>query len=56
MKYILVTGAYGGMGRETTKLLAEKGFTVFALDRKTECAQKNIIPITADVKIGRAHV
>lgn len=49
MKYILVTGAYGGMGRETTKLLAEKGFTVFALDRKTECAQKNIIPITADV-------
>ena len=49
MKYILVTGAYGGMGRETTKLLAEKGFTVFALDKKTECAQKNIIPITADV-------
>ncbi len=49
MKYILVTGAYGGMGRKTAELLAEKGFTVFALDRKTECAQKNIIPIEVDI-------
>ena len=49
MKYILVTGAYGGMGRKTTEFLAEKGFTVFALDQKTECAQKNIIPIQADI-------
>ena len=49
MKYILVTGAYGGMGRKTTQALAEKGFTVFALDKKTEDAQKNIIPIQADI-------
>ncbi|MBQ3489254.1 MAG: SDR family NAD(P)-dependent oxidoreductase [Clostridia bacterium] len=49
MKYILVTGACGGMGRKTAEALAEKGFTVFALDRKTETAQKNIIPIQADI-------
>ena len=49
MKYILVTGAYGGMGQKTTQFLAEKGFTVFALDQKTECAQENIIPIQADI-------
>lgn len=49
MKYILVTGAYGGMGRKTAEALAKKGFTVFALDRKTEGAQKNIIPIEADI-------
>lgn len=49
MKYILVTGAYGGMGRKTAELLAERGFTVFALDRKTESARGNIIPIQADI-------
>ena len=49
MKYILVTGAYGGMGRKTVNLLAEKGFTVFALDRKTECGEENVIPIEADI-------
>ena len=34
MKYVLVTGAYGGMGYKTVKQLASKGFTVFALDKK----------------------
>jgi NAD(P)-dependent dehydrogenase (short-subunit alcohol dehydrogenase family) len=37
------------MGRKTTQALAEKGFTVFALDKKTESVQKNIIPIQADI-------
>ena len=49
MKYILVTGAYGGMGRKTAEALAEKGYTVFALDCKTESPQKNMIPIKADL-------
>jgi len=49
MKYILVTGAYGGMGKKAAQLFAEKGFTVFALDQKTERARKNIIPIQADI-------
>ena len=49
MKDILVTGAFGGMGRPTTEALARNGFTVFALDRKVEESGKNIIPVQADV-------
>ena len=33
MKYVVITGAYGGMGYKTTMMLASKGFTVFALDK-----------------------
>ena len=33
MKYALVTGAAGGMGKATVKKLVENGYTVFALDK-----------------------
>ena len=36
MKYVLVTGAYGGMGYSVVKTLAKNGFTVFALDKKVK--------------------
>ena len=49
MKSILVTGAYGGMGRATVELLRERGFRVFALDRKVEAPKENVIPIAADI-------
>lgn len=49
MKYILITGAGGGMGRETAKLFASEGYTVFALDKSASEATENIIPIQADV-------
>ena len=49
MKDILVTGAYGGMGRATVSALAEKGFRVFTLDRKVGDKEQNIIPIEADI-------
>lgn len=49
MKYILITGAYGGMGRKTTELLKEKGYCVFALDRVTGAAEENVIPLQADI-------
>lgn len=49
MKYILVTGAYGGMGSATVKMLSERGFCVFALDKRAGGAGKNIIPIEADI-------
>ncbi len=49
MKYILVTGAYGGMGKETVNALKNKGFCVFAMDKVTQEPQDNIIPITADI-------
>ena len=58
MKYALVTGAYGGMGKATIKLLLKEGYTVFALDShipesipensKLELSN-NIIPIQVDV-------
>lgn len=33
MKYILVTGAFGGMGKATIEKLKNEGYTVFALDK-----------------------
>lgn len=49
MKYILVTGASGGMGRVTAELLSQNGYTVFALDRKSASELPGIISIEADV-------
>ncbi len=48
-KTVLVTGAYGGMGRATAQTLAKQGYLVFALDRQIAPAEKNIVPIEADV-------
>jgi NAD(P)-dependent dehydrogenase (short-subunit alcohol dehydrogenase family) len=45
MKYALVTGAYGGMGRATVQALAKNGFCVFALDKKVDEPIKNVVPI-----------
>lgn len=49
MKYILVTGAFGGMGSALTNLLASNGYVVFALDKNIGDEADNIIPIEADV-------
>lgn len=49
MKSVLVTGAYGGMGRATVKALTELGFRVFALDKKVETAEENVLPVETDV-------
>ena len=49
MKNILVTGAYGGMGRATVKALCGQGWRVFALDRKVDEPEENIIPIQVDI-------
>ena len=46
---VLVTGANGGMGRATVRMLAEMGYTVFALDREVGEPLENVIPIKADV-------
>ena len=48
-KTILVTGAYGGMGRATTLTLAKMGYRVLALDKKVGEVEENIIPIEADL-------
>ena len=49
MQYVLITGAYGGMGYQTTKMFARQGFTVFALDKKVKEPEENVIPIQTDV-------
>ena len=48
-KYVIVTGAFGGMGFNTINLLKEKGFTVFALDKRVNKSEEGIIPIEVDV-------
>ena len=46
---ILITGAYGGMGRATVKALKECGFRVFALDKTVGDEEENIVPVKADI-------
>lgn len=49
MKYVLVTGAYGGMGYTAVKKLVSCGYTVFALDKKVKEKEDGVIPIEVDV-------
>lgn len=49
MKSILVTGAYGGMGKATIKRLSEQGYQVFALDINTGEPLENVISICANI-------
>ena len=49
MKYVLVTGASGGMGQATVKKLAELGYFCFSLDKVKTDASDNIYPIEADI-------
>lgn len=56
MKDILITGAYGGMGRATALALRDKGYRVFALDRRVDGPEENIIPIEADITSEEAII
>lgn len=49
MKYVLVTGAYGGMGKATVKALKNKGYFVFALDKRIGEKEENVLPIETDI-------
>ena len=49
MKYAVVTGAYGGMGKRAVEELVKSGFTVFALDKQIGEATERVIPIQTDV-------
>ncbi len=56
-KYVLVTGAYGGMGNSTVKTLVKNGFTVFALDKAVKTAKtvETVGEITQPVEIGEPN-
>ncbi len=49
MKYVIITGAYGGMGKKAVERFVNCGYTVFALDKKVEQSKPNVIPILVDV-------
>jgi len=46
---ILITGAYGGMGRAAALALKERGFRVFALDKAVGEGEEDILPIETDI-------
>ena len=48
LKTVLITGAFGGMGRAAAELFKNRGFRVIALDKKCEDIE-GIIPIEADI-------
>lgn len=48
-KDILITGAFGGMGRATVQALTVRGYRVFALDKRVENETENVIPIETDI-------
>lgn len=52
MRYVLLTGAYGGMGRAVAGALANDGYFVFAIDREVGEPEENILPIRADLTKG----
>ncbi len=49
MEYVLVTGAYGGMGRATVEALVARGVTVLAMDCRVGEPSERVIPLAADV-------
>ena len=49
MKYALVTGAFGGMGKSAVKRLSEENYTVFALDIACGESYENVIGIETDI-------
>ena len=54
MKDVLVTGAYGGMGRAVVKSLSRQGCRVFALDRRVEGEEEGVVPIEVDITSEKA--
>ena len=46
---VLITGAYGGMGKATAQTLKSLGFRVFALDKNVCEGEEDIFPVRADI-------
>ena len=54
MKYVVVTGAYGGMGKSVVKELVKNGYHVFALDKTVEEPKDCITPIEVDITCDKS--
>ena len=54
MKYALVTGAAGGMGKATVSALLKEGYFVFALDKTKPEEQAGVLPIALDITDSEA--
>ena len=48
-KYIIVTGACGGMGRKTVEVLAKSGYHIVSLDRIKKEEIENVSQIVVDI-------
>lgn len=49
MKSVLITGAYGGMGRAAVRHFRARGYRVFAMDLRVEGEEDGITPVKADI-------
>ena len=49
MKNVLITGAFGGMGKATVSLFKEQGYRVFAIDKREMPSEDGVISISADL-------
>lgn len=49
MKYVVVTGAFGGMGKAVTEHLLKEGYYVFGIDKYPTESKPNYLPLVADV-------
>jgi len=49
MKAVVVTGAYGGMGRAAVMALKNAGYKVFALDKRVGEPEDGVVPVQADI-------
>lgn len=49
MQYVLVTGAYGGMGNAVIKKLSENGYYVIAIDKTIAHTYDNVFSIQTDI-------
>ena len=54
MKTVLITGAYGGMGRAASLKYKSLGYRVIALDIKASEPEENIYPIEVDLREERS--
>ncbi len=49
MKYVLITGAAGGIGAAAAEQLRAAGYYVFALDKAPCTPKENLLPIASDI-------